>query len=224
MQNTKGLEAVIFDMDGVIFDSERLVLACWVELAAKYGIRGIEEAMYECLGTNAADTKAIMLRRYGADFPYERFRKEASAIFHERYDNGRLPMKKGVVELLEYLAGENIKIALASSTRQEVVRRELRDAGILPFFGQVICGDMVKRSKPAPDIYLKACEALGVIPQKACAIEDSYNGIRSAHSAGLTPIMVPDLSAPTKEMEQLAAVILPDLSAVQEYLALASCQ
>lgn len=212
------MKAVVFDMDGVIFDSERLVLECWKEIADRRGIENIEQAMRECLGVNAVQTKENMLRRYGEGFPYDEFRNEASAIFHERYDNGRLPMKKGIVELLVYLKDKGMKIALASSTREEIVRRELSDAGILNYFEKVICGDMVEKSKPAPDIYLKACEELGVAPQEAYAIEDSYNGIRSAHAAGLEVIMVPDMSDPTLETEQLTVKILPDLLRVIDYI------
>ncbi len=211
-------EAVVFDMDGVIFDSERLVLECWTVVAEKYGIADIETAMRKCLGVNATETREIMLQIYGADFPYEAFRKEASALFHSKYDGGRLPMKTGVVELLQYLKDCEIKIALASSTRRAVVEQELQDAGILPYFEQVICGDMVERSKPAPDIYEKACEALGVAPDKAFAIEDSYNGIRSAYDAGLHPIMVPDMSEPTAEMVEKADAILENLHEVREFL------
>ena len=139
-------------------------------------------------------------------------------MFHERYGNGRLPLKPGVVEILEELRRRKVKVALASSTRKAVVEQELRDAGILHYFEKVICGDMVERSKPAPDIFLKTCEELGVEPERSYAIEDSYNGIRSAHGAGMRPIMVPDLSEPTEEMERLAVAILPDLLAVMDYL------
>ncbi|MBP3507450.1 MAG: HAD family phosphatase [Lachnospiraceae bacterium] len=214
----KDFDAVIFDMDGVIFDSERLVILCWKVVAEKYGIENIEEACRECLGLNREAAKEKMLLRYGADFPYDEYKKEMSDLFHSRYSGGRLPLKTGVVELLTYLKEQGIAVALASSTRSEVVLAELRDGGILPFFDKVICGDMVKRSKPAPDIYLKACEELQVEPERAYAIEDSYNGIRAAHSGGLRPIMVPDLAEPTEEMRELAEVILPDLVEVRKYL------
>lgn len=213
-----GFDAVVFDMDGVIFDSERVVLECWKEVAERRGIAEIEEALRENLGVNAVQTRENMLRRYGADFPYEDFRKEASVLFHERCDGGRLPLKPGVVKILEELKRRSVKVALASSTRKAVVEQELKDAGILHYFEKVICGDMVERSKPAPDIFLKACEELGVEPGRSFAIEDSYNGIRSAHSAGMRPVMVPDLSEPTEEMERLAVAILPDLNAVIDYL------
>lgn len=210
--------AVVFDMDGVIFDSERAVMACWLEIADKYGIENIEKPYFACTGTTMQRTREIMLETYGEDFPYDTYAKEASLRYHEKYDGGRLPMKPGVVELLRYLKEEGKKIALASSTRRQTVMNQLRDAKILDYFDAVICGDMVTRSKPAPDIFLKACEELGVVPERAYAVEDSYNGIRSAYAGGLRPVMVPDLLPANEEMVELAEVILPSLLAVREYL------
>lgn len=213
-----GISAVIFDMDGVIFDSERLVIECWKVVAEKYGIENIEEACFECLGINAALTKELMKKRYGETFPYDVYKKEMSAIFHSRAAGGKLPQKKGIKELLTFLKENQILTAVASSTRREVVMRELEEGGLLPYFDRVICGDMVERSKPEPDIFLKACESLSIDATEAYAIEDSYNGIRAAFRAGMKPIMVPDLAEPTEEMEKLACCILPSLFEVMEYL------
>ena len=214
----KKYEAVVFDMDGVIFDSERAVMNCWLVLADKYGIENIEKPYLACIGTTMEKTREIMLNEYGADFPYDTYAKEASRLYHEKYDGGRLPMKPGVVELLTFLKEKKKKIALASSTRRQTVVNQLRDAHILDFFDAVICGDMVEKSKPAPDIFLKACEELKVEPEKAYAIEDSYNGIRAAHAGGLKPIMVPDLLPENEETEELSEVILKNLVEVMNYL------
>lgn len=180
-------KAVVFDMDGVIFDSERAVMQCWKEVASRHNIPDIEKAILACTGTTMVRTREIMLNLYGADFPYDEYARESSAIFHSRYDGGRLPMKPGVKELLTFLKKHDKKIALASSTRHQVVTDELRDADIIEYFDRIICGDMVSRSKPAPDIFLKACEALNISPSDSYAIEDSYNGIRAAHAGGPTP-------------------------------------
>ena len=212
-------KAVVFDMDGVIFDSERAVMQCWKEVASRHNIPDIEKAILACTGTTMVRTREIMLNLYGADFPYDEYARESSAIFHSRYDGGRLPMKQGVKELLSFLKEHGKKIALASSTRQQVVTDELRDAGIIEYFDRIICGDMVSRSKPAPDIFLKACEELNVSPSDSYAIEDSYNGIRAAHAGGLHPIMVPDLLPADEEMQSLAEIVLPSLTSVMEYLA-----
>ncbi len=212
-------KAVVFDMDGVIFDSERAVMQCWKEVASRHNIPNIEKAILACTGTTMVRTREIMLNLYGADFPYDEYARESSVIFHSRYDGGRLPMKQGVKELLTFLKERGKKIALASSTRQQVVTDELCDAGIIEYFDRIICGDMVSRSKPAPDIFLKACEELNISPSDSYAIEDSYNGIRAAHAGGLHPIMVPDLLPADEEMQSLAEIVLPSLTSVMEYLA-----
>ena len=218
LNKDKEYDAVVFDMDGVIFDSERATMVCWLELADKYVIPNIEEAFLACTGTTMARTREIMLERYGEEFPYDEYAKEASLMYHSKYDGGRLPMKKGVIELLTFLKDEGKKIALASSTRKQTVISQLKDAGILDYFDEVICGDMVERSKPAPDIFLKACEAINVSPERTYGIEDSYNGIRAAHAGKLRPIMVPDLLPENDEMRKLSEVVLTDLLEVKEYL------
>lgn len=211
-------DAVIFDMDGVIFDSERATLQCWSELARDYGMVDFENTFFSCIGSTKTRTKDIMLEKYGKDFDYDTFAKEASDIYHLRYDGGRIPVKKGVYELLSFLKERGIRTAVASSTRRQTVESQLKDAGLLHFFDAVICGDMVMRSKPAPDIFIIACEAIGADPVRTYAVEDSYNGIRSACNGGLIPIMVPDMLPANEEMEELAEVILEDLLEVRDYL------
>lgn len=211
-------DAVVFDMDGLIFDSERLVLVCWEKLAEKYHLDGMHDVMLRCIGTTKVKTREILLDYYGQDFPYEACCVETSAMFHEISDRDGLPVKKGVRELLDYLREQEIPTALASSTRLAVVTQELQQAGLYEYFGVVVGGDQLKRSKPEPDIYLMACEKLGVLPERACAIEDSYNGIRSAYSAGMKPVMVPDLLPPTEEMRQKCVLVSEDLLQVKTWL------
>ena len=214
----KDFDAVVFDMDGVIFDSERALMDCWTELARKYGIGDFEKTYLACIGTNGARTKEIMLRAYGGDFPFEEYAGEASGAYHAKYDGGRLPVKRGARELLEYLERKGKRIALASSTRKQTVLGQLRDAHILEYFGAIVTGDMVSESKPAPAIFLRACEEIGVPPDRAYAVEDSYNGIRAARRGRLRPIMVPDLLPANEEMRELSEAVLDDLIAVVKYL------
>ena len=211
-------EAVIFDMDGVIFDSEMLVLNCWKEVAERHGIRNIETACHECLGTNSAVSKQIFLRHYGQDFPYDEYKAEMAEVFFAHASDGKLAKKQGVEELLKYLKDKGFKVGIASSTREKIVRRQISEGGLLEYFDQIVGGDMVKHSKPEPDIFLEACGRLESKPENCYVIEDSYNGIRAAHAAGMHPIMVPDLMEPTEEMKSLAEQILGSLCAVQEFL------
>ena len=211
-------QAVVFDMDGVIFDTERLVIEFWKEVAKKHNIPNIEHTCIQCLGTNRVRTREIFLENYGADFPFDPYRAEVTELFNTLYKGVPLPTKPGIRELLSYLQEQDIKVGLASSTAQHLVRDEIGTAGLLPYFQTLVCGDMVEHSKPAPDIFLKACEILNADPTKSIAIEDSFNGIRSAHCAGMTPIMVPDQVQPTDEIRTLAFHVMPSLLDVLNWL------
>ena len=211
-------QAVVFDMDGVIFDTERLVIEFWKEVAKQHNIPNVEHTCIQCLGTNRVRTREIFLENYGADFPFDPYRAEVTELFNTHYKGVPLPTKPGVRELLSYLQEQDIKVGLASSTAQHLVRDEIGTAGLLPYFQTLVCGDMVEHSKPAPDIFLKACEILNADPTKSIAIEDSFNGIRSAHCAGMTPIMVPDQVQPTDEIRTLAFHVMPSLLDVLNWL------
>ena len=214
----KDFDAVVFDMDGVIFNSERATMECWLSLSGKYGMKGLKTTYLDCIGCNAARTDRILKDAYGEDFPCEAFKKEASRAYHEKYDGGRLPLKSGVREILDLLKQNGKKIALASSTGRQTVLSQLKDAGIFGYFDEVITGDMVTESKPEPDIFLLACERLGVVPGMAFAIEDSYNGIRAAYRGDLRPVMVPDLLPANGEMRELSEAVFDDLEEAARYL------
>ena len=203
--------AVVFDMDGVIFDSERLVQESWRIVGERHGLTDTREVCSRCLGLNQKKSLAIFLEHYGADFPYEVYKNECRELFWGPLYGDHLPMKTGVVEILTTLKELGIPVALATSTSKKTVTREMLDAGILDFFDALVCGDMVTHGKPHPEIFLTACEKLGVAPELALAVEDSYNGIRAASAGGLQPIMVPDLLPPTGEIEAKCVSICKDL-------------
>ena len=214
----KQVQAVIFDMDGVIFDSERLVIECWQVIAEKHNIPDIVEICMRVQGNNRQETGKRFREKYGNDFPYDIYKKEVTALFRERYGEGRLPLKPGVVEILQDLKQRCVPLALASSTRSDIVKLELEEARLLSFFDAVLGGDMAPRSKPEPDIFLAAAKALGAIPANCYVLEDSFNGIRAAHRAGMHPIMVPDMQQPDEEMRGLAEVIVDNLPKAMGYL------
>lgn len=217
------MNSIIFDMDGVLFDTERLCRDSWVLVAEKYGIGDMEQTFPLCIGRNSTDVEGIIRGRYGQDFPYETFRKDASDLFWEAVERDGRPWKKGVKEVLEFLRENDWRIGLASSTKRESVVKHLEQAGILDYFSAIVGGDEIVHSKPEPDIYLLACEKLNVDPKQTYAVEDSYYGILSAYRAGMKPIMVPDLLPPTEEMRQCSKVILEDLLQVRDYLRTKSC-
>lgn len=212
------MKAVVFDMDGVLFDTEKLCRAGWTALAKEQGIEDMEEVFMQCVGRNANDTKALVLNHYGQDFPYDTFRQRSSEWFWEQIEQKGVPVKPGVRELLSYLKEAGYHIGLASSTRRESVISHLTHTGILEYFSVIVTGDMVEHSKPQPDIYLLACDKMQVAPEEAYAIEDSPNGIRAAYAAGMKPVMVPDLIAPDEEMRSLSFRIFENLSEVRDFL------
>ncbi len=216
--SAQSLHPVIFDMDGVIFDSERLLLESWKMVADRYGIPDIEATLARCLGVSVDVSRQIYFDRYGPDFPLDDYKVETRAWFQSQCPNGHPPVKEGARELLAALRARGVPLALASSTRSEVVKAELAAAGLLDCFSVVIGGDQIPRSKPAPDIFLAAAAALGADPGDCFVIEDSFNGVRAARAAGTRPIMVPDLAPPDGEMAEKAEVILPDLAAAGAYL------
>lgn len=213
----KSINTVVFDMDGVIFDTENCYLECWKEVAPKYNIENAEEVIYKCIGTTEEMTKKIVMEHFGNDFPYDKFSMDVVKIFQERYALCP-PKKKGIEELLQYLKDNHYKIGLASSTKKDVVVAELTNTNLIQYFDQIVGGDMITKSKPHPDIYLKACSLLSEEPSNCIAIEDSFNGIRSAYSANMKPIMVPDLVAPNSEMKEKSFIILDNLFKVIDFL------
>lgn len=213
------MKAVLFDMDGVIFDSERVVLEGWQTVARRHGFSHVEIPFHRCIGTNSAVSKKIFLDFYGEDFEYELYHQECSTFYHERCDGGKLPQKPGVRELLVYLKENGYYTAIASSTRRSLVEQQVIDAGLRPFFDCIVGGDMVTKSKPEPDIFLKAAEAVAGERSDIYVIEDSFNGIRAAQAAGMFPIMVPDMVPPDEEMKQKAGIILQNLLEVKDFLA-----
>lgn len=204
--------AYIFDMDGVIFDSERAVFNEWKLLSEKYNFPNLEEPYMKCIGVNAQTCKQIFLDYYGADFPYDEYCEERRKNYHVKYGHGRAPLKPGIKELLECLKNQDYRIAIASSTRTESVMEHIGGAGLLPYFDEIIGGDMVTRSKPNPDIFLKAAERLHTPPEDCCVIEDSYNGILAASAAKMFPIMVPDMLPPNDMTREKAGMILDSLT------------
>lgn len=195
--------AIIFDMDGVLFDTERVSCECWEEVGAAMRLGDLSEGIRGCVGLNRNDAEILMHRLYGEDFPFDEFRETVHALMRQRFLEEGIPLKEGVREILEYLTQNGYIIGIASSTSKKAVMDHLDKTGLSGYFRAVITGDMVEHSKPNPDIYLKACEELGVTPANAVAIEDSPNGIRSAYRAGMKPVMVPDLIEPTPEIEAM---------------------
>lgn len=214
---------VVFDMDGVIFDSENTFLNCWLEVGAQYGMEPelVQSTYMKCIGTNSNQTAEIyrnaFLERLG-EANMQRMWEESVALHRARYAGENMPIKAGVREILTFLKSRGIPAGIASSTQKSKVEDRIRTAGLSEFFVGAIGGDAVKISKPNPEIYLLACETFDFRPENTFAIEDSFNGIRAASAAGMRPIMVPDIVSPDAEMRSLAETICADLFETMAYL------
>ena len=213
----KNIKAVIFDMDGVILDSESISDITWRKAAEEKGYKVTDEILNACRGSNKNDTIQTLKKYYGADFDSEAFLERTSELFHEIEEKDGIPLLPYANEILEYLKPRYC-LALASSTRGLTVERQLRNAGVIDFFETRTTGEMVEHSKPNPEIYLMACKSIGMKPEECVAVEDSLNGIRSAHAAGLHPIMVIDKVQPTEEIRKMCDCVFDCLDGLKSVL------
>lgn len=207
------MKAVIFDMDGVIFDSERLFVICWEKIAPKHHLENIKAFCIAATGSNSQKTKETFLKMYGEEVPYNEIVEEVREEFH-RHD---LPVKLGAKEILSFLHENHIPVSLASSTVHPVVVQELTDAGLIDYFDEIVTGDMVSKSKPEPDIFLLAAQKLQVKPEECFVVEDSFNGLTAADRAGMKAIMVPDLKQPDETIQNRIFQVMKDLLEVKEF-------
>jgi len=218
MTDSHSIKAVVFDMDGVLFDSERITRIMWKKAADEWELSDIETAVRDCTGSSRPDQWVYLKKKYGGDFKAKEFREYCSALFHSYVDENGLPLMPHAKEILSYLKEKKYPLALASSTRRIAVEKELKDAGLWSYFNATICGDEVEHSKPAPEIYLRACSLLGLDPELCCAVEDSPNGIRSAHSAGMKCVMVPDQIQPDGEIKEMLYRLCTSLEDLRTFL------
>ena len=197
------VKAVIFDMDGLMFDTERLNLEGWQQAGRSFGYEIPAELVRECIGMTAPETKRRMQARFGKDFDFDAIRSERIRYVGNLIETDGTPAKPGLRKLLEYLRQRGIKTAIASSSDRRFIDFYLDNAALGHRFDEIVSGDLVERSKPAPDIFILALERLSLPADQCLVLEDSYNGIRAAHSAGIRVVMVPDLLLPTPEVEKL---------------------
>ncbi len=210
---------VIFDMDGILLDTEMIYMKAWEERAITTGldVDDIKDMVLACTGTTSDMTRKIMIERLGSPEAYEEGLEFTREYFHKYINDNGIPVKKYARDILKYLHSNNIATGLASSTREAVVRQQMKDTGLYEYFSVILGGDNVVNGKPAPDIFLDCAKKLKAEPSNCYVIEDSFNGIKAAHAAGMHPVMVPDLRQPDDEIKGLAEVVLQDLNDVIKY-------
>jgi HAD superfamily hydrolase (TIGR01509 family) len=213
MKLPRQAHAVVFDMDGLIFDTEALYRDATMAAAADGG-HDIPLPFYlSTIGTPIEATRMAFRERFGKQFDLDVFWTTAKKLFYEMTES-QLRIKTGVVELLDLLDCARLPRAIATSSRHEDAQHHLAAHGLLDRFHTIVARGDYPRGKPNPDPFLKAAERLGVAPEFCVALEDSHNGVRSASGAGMMTIMVPDLLPPTREMAALCVCIVEDLHEV----------
>ncbi|WP_455381129.1 HAD family hydrolase [Salinispira pacifica] len=203
--------ACIFDMDGLLLDTERLAVTGWVEAAAALGFDLPYEFALATVGLDRSQSKQMLLHRMGQDFPYEEVRELRNAINARKIEADGVPLKPGGRELIGLLLSKRIPFAQATSTQRSRAEELLSRSGIRADFTVVLCGDEVEKGKPAPEIYLKTADRLGVPAEECLVFEDSGPGLLAAHRAGMTPVLVPDIGEVAEEIRVLATAICETL-------------
>lgn len=195
------IRLAIFDMDGLIFDTENLFMRALDKAMKRNGYTLTKERYLALLGLNADMCKEKMCSFYGADYPYERISAEARAGIDRLAAKGELPIKKGIVQLVEYLINEDVICAVASSTHTRYVKQYIEGSRLGDSFSLIVGGDRVARSKPNPDIFLAVSRKTRITPGDAVVFEDSDNGIRAGLNGGFNVICIPDMKQPDAELE-----------------------
>jgi len=197
------IKAVIFDMDGLMFDTEALNATAWKVAGKLRGLEMTEELLRSHIGTNLETTKKLMQNHFGAGFDFDAVRSDRIAYSFRHIEENGMPLKPGLRELLVYLDQKEIATAIGTSSGERFVRFYLEHTATNHEFDVIVCGDDVQNGKPEPDIFLTALAGLGVEADECLVLEDSYNGIIAAHRAGIRSVMIPDLLPPTPEVEKL---------------------
>jgi len=202
--------AVLFDMDGLMIESERALLQCWRGASQELGL-DVEDALWlSFVGLSDRACHALLRERFGDEDTLQALLHGLQVRYDAQIEAG-LPLKAGVLELLALLEERGIPRAVVTSTRRERALQKLTSTGLLPHFHEVVAGNEVQHTKPAPDIYLLAAQRLGVAPSQCVVLEDSLPGVRAALAAGMTPIQVPDLVIPDDAVRALGHRIVDSL-------------
>ncbi len=194
------IEAVIFDMDGLILDTEKLLVKFWCEAAAEYGFPMRREQALHIRSLARKFAVPYLKEQFGDGFDYVKVRTRRMELMGSYIDEHGLEVKEGIVPLLDYLKQRNIPAAIATATDYARTEAYLTRAGLFGRFDRIICASMVESGKPCPDIYIYAARQLGFETCRCMALEDSPNGVRSACAAGCVTVMVPDLTPPEGEL------------------------
>ena len=204
--------AVIFDMDGVLIDTEKHYNAAWCQAATEAGFPFTREHALLLRSCEAKEGEKLMQGIFGPSFDYYAIRERRRELVRERLAQYGLEKKPGVEQTLRFLRAKGIKTAVATATALDITKSHLTTIGVCDLFDSIVSAKNVAHGKPEPDVYLYACEQIGERPQDCMAVEDSPNGIMAAYRAGLRTVMVPDLTQPDEELTKYLYACVNSLS------------
>ncbi len=211
--------AVIFDMDGLMVDTEAMAIEAWQAAARAEGAEISRALCIGMIGLNQRDSERLLVDTLGAAFPLIPVRDRFLRILRERLEAGDVDAKAGLHDLLDALEANGVPKAVATSSGRDEAILKLRAIGVLHRFPVIATSEQVRLGKPAPDLFLLAASQLGVAPGRCTVLEDSEAGVRAAHAAGMRPLIVPDIKPPSAGTARLAAGVFPSLSEVRVFLA-----
>ena len=211
------IKLIIFDMDGLMFDTEKLIYKSWKESCKKYKQNLSDKIFIESIGLNRKKTIEIYKKYFAVNFPYEDIIDETMNIFENFIRSEGVPLKEGVLELLDYNKKKQLKMAVATSTKRDRTELMLNLSDTGKYFDVVVCGDEIISGKPDPEIFLETAKKLNYQPENCMVLEDSKNGIIAAYKAGMLPVMVPDIIKPEKEIEAMIFKKFDSLKEVKNY-------
>ena len=206
------IRAFIFDMDGLLFDTENLYLRHAKETEQEIGLSIPADLHIEAIGRTFPDVKRIFLDRLGSDFPMDYFMQRTKERVYEHVDRYGITIKPGATELLQALKVRGLMIILASSSAYWMIEKNLAAAQMNSYFDLIVSGEDVEHGKPAPDIFLLAAKRAGLQPDECVVLEDSNNGALAGCAAGMRTVMIPDVKPPTPEVEKKVFRVYPSLS------------
>ncbi len=208
------LKAVIFDMDGLMIDTESLLQKFWIEAAARLGYQLTPQIQLGLRSLSYRYAEPYLKRTVGKDFDYKKVRALRLELMNEYIRQNGIVKKKGLDTLLDYISRSSLIAAVCTATDEPRTKAYLESIGVLEKFDSLICGNMVRRGKPAPDIYDFACEKLALSQRECLALEDSPNGVISAAAAELNVVMIPDLTQPSADILPLTCAVCESLDGV----------
>lgn len=209
------IRGVIFDMDGLMFDTERLSTEFWRQAGKTFGTEISAEAVDRFRGRNSQAIRGIFEEIYGEALDYDQVVQVKRRLASEHYETIGVPVKDGLLELLEYLKDHEIRMAVATSTNHRTAELMLQTAGVYGYFQKIVYGDTVERSKPYPDIFQKAANELGLSPEDCLVLEDSTVGLEAAKASGSYVIHIPDL---IRVPEEVKAGINAELESLRDVI------